>query len=306
MSPGCLPSVRSRSCDRAKPSAFPVTFARKSSHPCCPMRSSVSRQDPPPHRATPCNLGLPRGSPRWRGEDASLRPLQSTVDTSTREPFDFRARSLRCADRRKHPLPFPPESGEVGLFHATPDRLAAIRPRLGARLTARLQLRSIRARLCSPFGEGRSGQPPLWRCHLGLAFSAMREADVRPLTLPVAPRSLPESVNPGHFRGTRTASAAPSSKGDDFPDPKRLPSTGAPKSIRSRDPTGLEGARHRSRGLATDDPASDALSPLRRSRAEGLDPFIVVRKLFAFGREGPRAACRLLQSIRSASTTTDD
>lgn len=33
MSPGCLPPVRSRSCDRAKPSAFPVTFARKSSHP---------------------------------------------------------------------------------------------------------------------------------------------------------------------------------------------------------------------------------------------------------------------------------
>jgi hypothetical protein len=104
MSPGCLPSVRSRSCDRAKPSAFPVTFARKSSHPCRPMRASVSRQDPPPQRATPCNLGLPRGSPRWRGEDASLRPLQPTLDTSTRGPLDFRARSLRCADRRMLPL----------------------------------------------------------------------------------------------------------------------------------------------------------------------------------------------------------
>jgi hypothetical protein len=104
MSPGCLPSVRSRSCDRAKPSAFPVTFARKSSHPCHPMRASVSSQDPPPQRATPCNLGLPRGSPRWRGEDASLRPLQPTVDTSTREPLDFRARSSRCTDRRMLPL----------------------------------------------------------------------------------------------------------------------------------------------------------------------------------------------------------
>jgi hypothetical protein len=105
MSPGCLPSVQSRSCDRAKPSAFPVTFARKSSHPCRPMRVNASRRDPSPHRATPCNLGLPRGSPRWRGEDASLRPLQPTVDTSTRGPLDFRARSLRCADRRMLPLP---------------------------------------------------------------------------------------------------------------------------------------------------------------------------------------------------------
>jgi hypothetical protein len=104
MSPGCLPSVRSRSCDRAKPSAFPVTFARKSSHPCRPLRASVSRQDPPPQRATPCDLGSPRGSPRWRGEDASLRLLQPTLDTSTRGPLDFRARSLRSVDRRMLPL----------------------------------------------------------------------------------------------------------------------------------------------------------------------------------------------------------
>lgn len=215
MSPGCLPSVRSRSCDRAKPSAFPVTFARKSSHPFHPMRSSVSRQDPPPQRATPCNLGLPRGSPRWRGEDASLRPLQPTLDTSTRGPLDFRARSLRCADRRM--LPPPHLIGGAGFFLATPDRLATIRPRLGARLTARLQLRPIRTRLCSPFGELQIRAPPLWRRLLGVAFSTTREADVRPLTLPVAPRSLPEFVNPGHFRGTRTASAAPSSKRATFP-----------------------------------------------------------------------------------------
>lgn len=35
-----------------------------------------------------------------------------------------------------------------------------------------------------------------WRRHLGLVFSTMREADVRPLTLPVAPRSLPELEAP--------------------------------------------------------------------------------------------------------------
>jgi hypothetical protein len=58
---------------------------------------------------------------------------------------------------------------------------------------------------------------------------------------------------------------------DDFPDPERLSSTSVPKKIRSREPSGLEGTRHRSRGFATDDPASDALSPLERSRAEELD-----------------------------------
>jgi hypothetical protein len=105
MSPGCLPSVRSRSCDRAKPSAFPVTFARKSSHPFRSKRSSAPRQGSPPLRATPQNLGLPRGSPRSCGEGASHRPLQPTLDTSTRGPLDFRVRSLRCADRRILPRP---------------------------------------------------------------------------------------------------------------------------------------------------------------------------------------------------------
>jgi hypothetical protein len=39
---------------------------------------------------------------------------------------------------------------------------------------------------------------------------------------------------------------------------------------------------------------------------EGARPTLVIRRLFASGREGPRAACRLLQSIRSASTTRID
>lgn len=77
-----------------------------------------------------------------------------------------------------------------------------------------------------------------WRRHLGLAFSAMREADVRPLTLPVAPRSLPE-CEPRTLARNQNRCHRPLVKEDDFHDPKRLPSTGAPESTRSRDPTGL-------------------------------------------------------------------
>jgi hypothetical protein len=93
------------------------------------------------------DLGLPRGSPRWSGEDASLRPLQPTHDTSTRGPFDFRARNLRCADRRMPPAPV-----KVRFFRAASDHLAGIQPRLGTRLTARLQLRPLAHGSASPFG----------------------------------------------------------------------------------------------------------------------------------------------------------
>jgi hypothetical protein len=109
--------------------------------PVRPKRSVTSRQGVRPLRAIPCHLGLPRGSPRSRGEDASPRPLQPTHDTSTRGPFDFRAHGLRRTDRRMLPLPV-----RARFFRATPDRLAAIQPRLGTRLTARLQLR--------PFAHG--------------------------------------------------------------------------------------------------------------------------------------------------------
>jgi hypothetical protein len=95
------------------------------------------------------------------------------------------------------------------------------------------------------FRLGGSGHR-LWRCHLGVAFSAMREADVRPLTLPVAPRSLPE-FEPRTLSRSQDRFRRSLVKETDFPDPKRLPSTGAPKSTRLRDPTGL---REPATGLA--------------------------------------------------------
>jgi len=100
----------------------------------------------------------------------------------------------------------------------------------------------------------------------------MHKAGERPLTLPVAPRAHTDrgSACP---RGTRIASADPSSKRTTSPTQSAFPR----QMLRCSQDEPLaqpfgEGARHRSRGFATDDPASDALSPLRRSRAEELDP----------------------------------
>jgi hypothetical protein len=91
LSPGCLPPVRSRPCDRAKPSAFPVTFARKPSHPFArSVRFVSSRRAAAPRYSVPSRFASRR--PRWRGKDASGRPLQPTHDTSTRGSLDFRAR----------------------------------------------------------------------------------------------------------------------------------------------------------------------------------------------------------------------
>jgi len=154
MSPGCLPSVQSRSCDRAKPSAFPVTFARKSSHPfarCVRARPVETRRRIVLLRATSVCLAAPL-------DGAEKMPLSDLCNRlSTRAPVD-RSTSGRAAHAALSAGFFP--DPRVGFFRAMPDRLATIRPRLGARLTARLQLRPIRTRLCSPFGEGQIRAPP--------------------------------------------------------------------------------------------------------------------------------------------------
>lgn len=56
------------------------------------------------------------------------------------------------------------------------------------------------------------------------------------------------------------------------------------------------GARHRYRGFATDGPASGAFSLPRSLSRERARPGVVIQELFARGRDGPRAACQLLQS----------
>jgi len=204
---------------------------------------------------------------------------------------------LRCADRR-----LPPQPVRAKFFHAAPDHLAAIQPRLGTRLTARCQLQPPRSRLHRAFRLMDTGHPPrggatpAWRCRPRAGLCD------RPLTFPVAPpsarcdpsaREEPESLPPSPRQWGRLS----------------RPRTSFLDKCSREDPLSrtfwLVGARHRSRGFATDDPASDARSPhpaLSRRRAR---PVLVIQRLFVPGREGPRAACRLLQSIRSASTTSD-
>lgn len=187
-----MPSVGSISILRSSEALrVPCHVRAKVLAPFRPMRVSASRRDPSPHRATPCNLGLPRGSPRWPGEDASLRPLQPTVDTSTRRPFDFRARSLRCTDRRMLPLLLSLESGRGRVLPCDAGPPCGNPTPAGRVLDGTPPASADPYTVLLAFRLGRSGHR-LWRCHLGVAFSAMREADVRPLTLPVAPRSLPE------------------------------------------------------------------------------------------------------------------
>jgi hypothetical protein len=232
-----------------------------------------------------------------RREDASCRPLQPTHDTSTRGSFDFRAHSSRCADRRILPRPV-----RAGFFRTASDHLAAIQPRLGARLTARLQLRS--SRFMAPLASRLGGcQTPVTRCHPGLALSATHRVGERPLTLPVVPLETPaRAVVP---KRNQNRFHRPLVNGDDFPDPERLSSTGAPKKRRCSRPFRFGGSpppisrlSHRRSGFRR----SFTPPALSRRRAR---PILVSQRLFVSGREGPRAACRLLQSIRPASTTTD-
>lgn len=103
----------------------------------------------PPTRAIPLRLGLPFGSPRKRGKDASHRLLQSTYDTSTRKSLDYRAHDLRRADpagspTRRRPEPKPRACNERS-FCVALDHLATIQPRLTSRLTAQGQLQPVAA-----------------------------------------------------------------------------------------------------------------------------------------------------------------
>jgi len=152
MSPGCLPSVRSRSCDRAKPSAFPVTFARKSSHPFA--RSARTHPVQVRRRSVLLRAVLVCLAAPFDG--AEKMPLSDLCNRLTiRAPVD-RSISGRaaCAALTAGCIPDP----RAGFSRASPDHLAAIQPRLGTRLTARLQLRSVRTRRSFAFRLTSSGQ----------------------------------------------------------------------------------------------------------------------------------------------------
>jgi hypothetical protein len=126
------------------------------------------------------------------------------------------------------------------------------------------------------------------------------------LTLPVAPREYPESVDPEPLSRNQNRFPHPLAKESGFPGSERLPSTSAPKSERC-----FRSARSVWREPATGPPALPPRPGFRRlfallecSRTEELDPSWI-RGFITRGRKGPRAACRLLQPNRSASTTDE-
>ena len=230
-SSGCLPSVRSRPCGRAKPFAFPFTFARRLSHPFARSVRAGPVKTSPSSRATPCDLGLPRGSPRRHGEDASRQPLQSTFDTSTRESFDFRARLA------------PPvrESGALtaGCF---PDRDRVLPcgagPPRGNPAPAGCALdgaspASIDTRTISP-----SCRPEEWVTvavttlarRFRPSIQGWRSTSDAPCRSPRGIRAETRIVTKNQDRFRR-----PHVKEDGIHGPERLPSTAAPKTSRSRD-----------------------------------------------------------------------
>jgi hypothetical protein len=165
-------------------------------------------------------------------------------------------------------------------------------------------------RALAPFAHSRSliseqGRAPL-RAALPLPWCVRPRARLAtdtsdaPCRAPRAPgKPEPLSENQDRFPRLRVNE-------DGYFGPERLPSTsalGVAPLARSRSlgesPPPVSRLCHR-------DPASDALSPLLMLSHGAARPTDVCRRLFARGREGPRAACRLLQSERSASTTLDE
>jgi hypothetical protein len=136
----------------------------------------------------------------------------------------------------------------------------------------------------SPGGDG----------HLGPAFSAALEAEDQASDAPLARRA-PPGLSPGSSRRAKDRFPRSCVNKSGFPGP------GAPfidkcvAHIRRHRPPPIP-------QLCRRGPASGARSPLRCSRTKGLDP-PRLRGHIRPGSRGPRAACRLLQSKRSLSTT---
>jgi hypothetical protein len=235
--------------------------------PFRPERSDSSHQGRAAVPRYSVRISVCLAAPLDRAEKMPLPDLCNRL--TTRAPvgsFDFRARSLRCVDRRILPLP----EGRVLPCDAGPpcgDPTPAGRMLDGTPPASAGRSRLLLAfRLGVDAGNRLCGDPTLaWRCRPGA------ELAIEPLTLPVVPLST-SGVLAGRLVRNQDRFHRPLVNEDDFPDPERLPSTGAPKAI-ALAIVRFEGTRHRSRGFATDDSASDALSRLQRSRAEELDPF---------------------------------
>lgn len=264
-----------------------------------------------PGRATPRPLGSPRGSLRARGEDAPLRLLQrashgrAPVDRSIPEPIGVETANGPDETRMRPPrhdgrtTESPPT-----LRGEAPDRLATIRPRVSTRLTARTPLRPPRSQrhprmppALRALGGGPShaalstacevGRLSLWRPlsrsreprsrqPRGRRFAWIPEPSGRPASRPARPRAL--------WGCARIAAADPSSTRPAFttqdPFHRRVP----PAARFHGQPT----TRHRSRGFAAAEPASDALFTAPSLSRGGLDPTFASQALHLRTRRAPR------------------
>lgn len=227
-------------------------------------------------------LGSPRGSPRLRREDASHRPLQPTLDTSTRRSLDSQARSLRREDRlRDVPRALAPMPS--GARRRTTLRQSE--PRVEQRLTTPLQLQPSPLR--PSFLNEEETSPARRQSYPVAALSAARGPAIRPLTPPVAPRV---RLFPGVFGAPGPLPPPSRQRG-------RLPRSEAPSVDKCSPPARAEGARHRSHSFAAAVRLPALFHPSPCSRMEELDPHRWSRAIHPWSR-GPRAACQRLQSIR--------
>jgi len=183
-------------------SALRTLIEQREPAPPCPGKE-------PPRRPTLRPLGSPRGSPRRRRKDGSHRLLQPTYDTSTRTIA--RLPSPQLAPRRPPPRCARSVSPDA-IRRAASDHLAAIRPQVEQRLTARLQLRTSRPRPSLFFEEETS--PARWRSFLCAAFSAARKAGDPASD---APCRAPRPPVFRRLRSARTASTACASTHAAFP-----------------------------------------------------------------------------------------
>jgi hypothetical protein len=217
----------------------------------------------PPCRAISRLLGSPRGSPRGQEQDAPHRFLQPTLDTYTHERSisghaAFTAQTAGCFPDRDRVLPC---DARPPCDDPTPA---------GTRLTARIQLRPIRSQRLvllggrrGPGATARVAPPRRSVFDHARGWRSTSDAPCRFPRLPGNPSAFekPESLPPPpHQRGRLSRSRTPSIG--------RLLPWGTTFAV----PHMYAGARHRCRGLAAVDPASDAFSLSQRSRVGGLDP----------------------------------
>jgi hypothetical protein len=268
-------------------------------HPCHPTRCepALVKETGPPPRATPTRSRLASRLPS--SERTRCFSPTSATDSQSEHSRIARLPSAQLALRR------PPPAASIAAEAALTSAVDGARPPFddptpAGRALDGAQLSFGRfAHGASLLVEVKSRASARRRCLSTAVFSTACGADDRPLALPVAPRS---TWKPRLLRGARAAATAIASTTSAFP----AQSTFHRQSVSCRiafacscffgDPPPISRLCRRRFGFRR----SFATSSLSREEAR---PDVVIHELFTRGREGPNAACRLLQPMRPASTT---